>query len=196
MITRPCHQAFLAVLLTAATPAAAHPDVSATARLVLHLDDNRLASLSQLLVFDDATSRRLVTRFDDNRDGTLSATERGDLTSEMLERLSARKFFIEAALGSEGLAMPRPISVKVDVVDENIAVTADYRWSEPLALQEQTFSVMLRDRDFTVAFRFDPDTPAIISGTSSDCDVSVTAEPNEAYFGGLIVPQVLRIACR
>jgi ABC-type uncharacterized transport system substrate-binding protein len=196
MSMKPCYSALLAALLAMATPATAHPDVSASARLVFDVDGNRLVGLSQILVFDHATSRRLVMRFDENRDGTLSDRERAELTREMLDRLSARQFFIEAAYGPSAIAMPEPTSVKLDLVDENVAVMAEYRWSAPLVLLEQAFSVMLRDRDFMIAFRFDPETPAIVSGTPLDCEASVAAEPKEAYFGGLVIPQMLRIMCR
>lgn len=183
-------------LLLFATPAAAHPDVAASARLVFHLDGDRLTGLTQILGFDQATSLRLTARFDADQDGTLSDAERAALTSELANRLSSRGFFLEPRLGPEAVNLPPATSVRVDLATNQVTIAADYRWSTALQLNGQSLSLMLRDRDFTIAFRFDPELPAVLSGTPGDCEISVAPEPNEAYFGGLVIPENLRLSCR
>lgn len=185
----------LALFLLAA-PAAAHPDVAASARLVFHLDGDRLTSLTQILGFDQATSRRLAARFDADQDGTLSDAEREALTSELGDRLSSRDFFLEARLGREALDLPPETSVRIDLATDQVTIAADYCWPTALPLNGQSLSLMLRDRDFTIAFRFDPERPAVLSGTPGDCEVSVAPEPGEAYFGDLVIPEILRLTCR
>ena len=183
-------------LLMLAAPATAHPDVAASARLVFHLDGNRLTGLTQILGFDQATSRRLTARFDADQDGTLSDGERAALTRELAARLSSRDFFLEARLGPEAVKLPPATLVRVDLATGQVTMAADYRWPTALPLDGQSLSLMLRDRDFTIAFRFDPERPAILSGTPGDCEVSVAPEPGEAYFGGLVIPEILRLTCR
>ncbi len=183
-------------LLAFAAPAAAHPDVAASARLVFHLDGNRLTGLTQILGFDQATSRRLTARFDADQDGTLSDAERAVLTRELGNRLASRDFFLEARLGPEAVNQPPATSVRVDLATDQVTIAADYRWSTALPLDGQPLSLMLRDRDFTIAFRFDPELPAVLSGRPGDCEVSVAPEPGEAYFGGLVIPEILRLSCR
>ena len=190
------YAAFPLALLMLAAPAAAHPDVAASARLVFKLDGNRLTGLTQILGFDQATSRRLAARFDEDHDGTLSHAEREALTRELGDRLSSRDFFLEARLGPEAVSLPPAASVRVDLATGQVTIAADYRWSTALPLDGQPLSLMLRDRDFTIAFRFDPERPAILSGTPGDCEVSVAPEPGEAYFGGLVIPEILRLTCR
>ena len=187
---------FPLALLVFAAPAIAHPDVAASARLVFHLDGNRLTGLTQILGFDQATSRRLAIRFDADQDGTLSDAERAALTSELADRLSSRDFFLEARLGREALDLPPETSVRVDLATGHVTIAADYRWPTALPLGGTPLSLMLRDRDFTIAFRFDPELPAVVSGTPGDCEVSIAPEPNEAYFGGLVIPEILRLTCR
>lgn len=187
---------FPLALLVLAAPAAAHPDVAASARLVFQLDGNRLTGLTQILGFDQATSRRLTARFDADQDGTLSDAERAALTSELGDRLSSRDFFLEARLGPEAVDLTPATSVRVDLATGQVTIAADYRWPTALPLDGTPLSLMLRDRDFTIAFRFDPDRPAILSGRPGDCEVSVAPEPGEAYFGGLVIPEILRLSCR
>lgn len=185
----------LALFLFAA-PATAHPDVAASARLVFHLDGNRLTGLTQILGFDQATSRRLASRFDKDHDGTLSDAEHAALTRELGDRLSSRDFFLEARLGREALDLPPETSVRVGLATGQVTIAADYRWPSALQLNGQSLSLMLRDRDFTIAFRVDPELPAVLSGTPGDCEVTVAPEPEEAYFGGLVIPEILRLTCR
>jgi ABC-type uncharacterized transport system substrate-binding protein len=187
---------FPLALLVFAAPAAAHPDVAASVRLVFHLDGNRLTGLTQILGFDQATSRRLAVRFDADQDGTLSDAERAALTSELADRLSSRGFFLEARRGLEAVNLPPAASVRVVLATGQVTIAADYRWPSALQLDGQPLSLMLRDRDFTIAFRFDPVLPAVLSGSPGDCEVSVAPEPNEAYFGGLVIPEILRLTCR
>lgn len=162
------YAAFPIALLMFAAPAAAHPDVAASARLVFQLDGNRLTGLTQILGFDQATSRRLTARFDADHDGTLSDAERAALTSKLAARLSSRDFFLEARLGPEAVKLPPAASVRVDLATGQVTIAADYRWPTALPLDGQSLSLMLRDRDFTIAFRFDPERPAILSGTPGD----------------------------
>ncbi len=183
-------------LFLLATPAAAHPDVAASARLVFHLEGNRLTGLTQILGFDQATSHRLTARFDADQDGTLSDGERAALTRELGDRLSSRDFFLEARFGPEAVNLPPAASVRVDLATGQATIAADYRWPAALPLDGQPLSLMLRDRDFTIAFRFDPERPAVLSGTPGDCEVSVAPEQEEAYFGGLVIPEILRLTCR
>ncbi len=190
------YAAFPLALLMLAAPATAHPDVAASARLVFHLDGNRLTGLTQILGFDQVTSRRLAVRFDKDHDGTLSDAERAALTSELAARLSSRDFFLEARRGREAVNLPPAASVRVDLATGQVTIAADYRWPTALPLNGQSLSLMLRDRDFTIAFRFDPERPAVLSGTPGDCEVSVAPEPSEAYFGGLVIPEILRLTCR
>ncbi len=190
------YAAFPLALMMFAAPAIAHPDVAASARLVFHLDGNRLTGLTQILGFDQTTSRRLTARFDADQDGTLSDAEREALTSELGDRLSSRDFFLEARLGREALDLPPETSVRIDLATDQVTIAADYRWPTALPLNGQSLSLMLRDRDFTMAFRFDPERPAVLSGTHGDCEVSVAPEPGEAYFGDLVIPEILRLTCR
>lgn len=190
------YAAFPIALLVFAAPAAAHPDVAASARLVFQLDGNRLTGLTQILGFDQATSRRLMARFDADHDGTLSDAERSALTRELGDRLASRDFFLEARLGPEAMNLPPATSVRVDLATGQVAIAADYRWPTAMPLGGTPLSLMLRDRDFTIAFRFDPERPAVLSGTPGDCEVSVAPEPSEAYFGGLVIPEILRLTCR
>ena len=190
------YAAFPLALMMFAAPAIAHPDVAASARLVFHLDGNRLTGLTQILGFDQTTSLRLTARFDKDHDGTLSDAERAALTRELANRLSSRDFFLEARLGPEAVSLPPAASVRVDLATGQVTIAADYRWPAALPLDGQPLSLMLRDRDFTIAFRFDPALPAVLSGTPGDCEVSVAPEPGEAYFGGLVIPEILRLTCR
>lgn len=184
-------------LLSAMTPAAAHPDIAASVRLTFELDGKALTGFSERLVFDAASSRRLVSRFDADRDGTLSQPERDALASELLDRLGAQHFYTELSLNGEGLSLSQPAAADLEIRDGFVDLHLHFRFASPADLRNFDLGVLIRDRDLVIAFGFDPRQSVIVSQKNGGaCATRIEARPDEAYFGGLVTPSVVTLTCR
>lgn len=185
----------LLMLVSSAGQALSHPDVSATARMEFRMDGSRLIGLTQNLVFDDATSRRLTSRFDEDHDGRLSEAERGALIEETGGRLADRQFFVEATLAKRHLPLPRASSISADLLEGRVVISGSFALPDLPDLRGQTLSLIIRDPDLTIAFRFDPARPIEFGNGSLGCRAAVKPDPTQAYFGGLVIPEVLTLSC-
>lgn len=172
-----------------------HPDVSAAARIEFRMDGSRLIGLTQRLVFDDATSRRLLIRFDIDRDGSLSESESAALVEETGGRLADRQFFLEATLASGRFPLPPASSVSVDLLEDKLVISGEFTLPDLPDMRGQSLSLLIRDPDLTIAFRFDPARPAELSDGSARCRLAVRRDPASAFFGGLVIPEVLTLSC-
>jgi ABC-type uncharacterized transport system substrate-binding protein len=175
----------------------AHPDIAVSVRLTFAVQGSRLASLSQQLVFDVATSRRLLARFDTDRNGMLSATEEAALADELLSRLLEHDAYTELTLDHHRLVAPDPKVSEVRLQNGLLVLRLDFRFAEAPDVGIATLGVLMRDRDLVIAFRPDPAMPAIVaSENAADCVTRVERRPDEAYFGGLVTPSVVTLRCR
>ncbi|MGL4196928.1 MAG: DUF1007 family protein [Allorhizobium sp.] len=185
----------LLMLVSSAGQALSHPDVSATARMEFRMDGSRLIGLTQNLVFDDATSGRLASRFDKDRDGRLSEAERGALIEETGGRLADRQFFVEVILANRHFPLPRASSISADLLEGRVVISGAFALPDLPDVRGQTLSLVIRDPDLTIAFRFDPGRPAELVDASPGCRVDVRSDPAMAYFGGLVTPEALTLSC-
>ncbi len=59
----------------------------------------------------------------------------------------------------------------------------------------RSIAIVLRDRDYTAAFRLADAAPVILRGGEGACGYRLQDRPDVAYFGGLVVPQAIVLSC-
>ena len=185
----------LGLLAAGVAPASAHPDIAVSARLSFEMQGQRLLALSELLVFDAATSRRLAARFDLDGDRSLSAAERETLIGELLARLEDCGFFTEISIADTRLELPAPVVTDWRFEGNYLQLRLAFRFATPPDLAARSLDVLLRDRDLIIAFNLDPTAPVMSGGEATGCTAVVTKRPDEAYFGGLVTPSVVTLTC-
>lgn len=190
--------ALAAGLLLSASGAEAHPDISATARLLFDFEDGRLVRLVESLTFDEARSRILLRDHDVNDDGVFSAEEQEDMARQISADFGRYAFFLEMRSSGRLQVLGRPIAFTAKNEGGAVTIAIAFAMGEPLVVAEdRPVEVMIRDRDYTVAFRYAEDRPALTRGEGDlTCDHTLVERPGDAYFGGLIVPQAIRLSCR
>ncbi len=190
-------RAFVASLfwLASAGLAASHPDIAVTARVLFDVEAGRLVAVAESLAIDEASSRRMIGRFDANGDGIFDPAEREAMRHALTGDLGGIGFFAELSVDGERRALGVPDAFDASVSDGIVTVVFGFRLDEPVALADRKIEFMLRDRDYTAAVAFDGDRPAVVRG-GEGCTVSREMRPADAYFGGLVVPEAVVLACR
>lgn len=188
----------VAGLLLSPSGAQSHPDISATARLLFDFEDGRLVRLVESLTFDETRSRALLRDHDADDDGAFSVEEQADMARQISADLGRHAFFLEMRSAGRLQVLGRPIAFTAKNDGGKVTIAIAFAMSEPLVVAEdRPVDVMIRDTDYTIAFRYAEDRPALTRGTGAlTCDHTRIDRPEDAYFGGLIVPQAIRLTCR
>ncbi len=181
--------------LASAGLAASHPDIAVTARVLLDVEAGRLVSVAEALAIDEASSRRLIARFDANGDGIFDPAEREAMRQALTGDLDGIGFFAELSVDGERRALGAPDAFDASVSDGVVTVVFGFRLEEPVALAGRKVELVLRDRDYTAAVAFAADRPALVRG-GEGCIVGREMRPADAYFGGMVVPEAVVLACR
>lgn len=188
----------LSLLCCAAPPAAwAHPDIAITARLLVDVQAGRLTMIAESFAFDAAHSRRLLDLYDADADGRFDATEMAALHQSLAEDLEPLGYFTEVTQAGRALSLPAPAAFHATSEAGIVTVTLGFRLDVPLDVSEgRSVEIVLRDRDYTAAFRLADATPVILRGGEGACGYRLQDRRDLAYFGGLVVPQAIVLSCR
>lgn len=185
------------VWLASALAAVAHPDIAVTARLLFDFRQERLVSFAERFAFDAAYSARLTARFDTDADGSFDAGETEALRQRLIADLKSVGFFTELSQGGRSVSLPAPTAFHAVISAGIVIVTFGFPVEQGLDLQPgRDLSVMLRDRDYTAAFKLASERPVVIRGADGRCVARIEDRPDEAYFGRLVVPQAVVLSCR
>ncbi|MBA3041332.1 MAG: DUF1007 family protein [Alphaproteobacteria bacterium] len=186
-------------LLSCAAPVAAwaHPDIAITARLLFDVQAGRLTMIAESFAFDAAHSRRLLALYDANTDGRFDETEMAALGRSLAEDLEPLGYFTEMRQAGRAVPLPAPAAFHATSEAGIVTVTLGFRLDAPLDVSEgRSVEIVLRDRDYTAAFRLTEATPVILRGGEGACGYRLQDRPDLAYFGGLVVPQAITLSCR
>lgn len=185
------------IVLASAFSAFAHPDIAVTARVFFDVREGRLVSVAESFAFDEKYSARLLSRFDHDGNGMFDDGEADEMRQALTEDIGDKDFLTEFALGQEPLEMGEPDAFHAAVRAGSVSVTFGFRLEAPVAIGAgQNLTLVQRDRDYTVAFRLAKNRPVLIRGDEGRCAYTVADRPDQAYFGGLVVPQAITLTCR
>jgi len=190
-------RAFVASLfwLASAGLAASHPDIAVTARVLFDVKAGRLVAVAESLAIDEASSRRMIARFDANGDGVFDPAERAVMRRALTGDLGGPRFFAELSADGQRVALGMPGAFDATVANGVVTIVFGFRLKEPVAVAGRRIEFIARDRDYTAAVAFATDRPALVRG-GEGCTAGRETRPDDAYFGGLVVPEAVVLACR
>lgn len=189
----------VALLLCCVTAAGAvaHPDIAVTARLLFEVKGGRLTAIAERFAFDAGHSRRLLFGFDVDADGHFDEGEMAALGKSLAADLQPLGYFTEVLDGGRPLALPAPSAFHATSEGGIVTVTLGFVLDQAPELGAgRTIELVLRDRDYTAAFRLADQAPVVIRGDVEACGYRLQHRSDLAYFGGLVVPQAVVISCR
>ena len=189
----------VALLLCCVTAAGAvaHPDIAVTARLLFEVKGGRLTMIAERFAFDAGHSRRLLFGFDVDADGHFDEGEMAALGKSLAADLQPLGYFTEVLDGGRPLALPAPSAFHATSEGGIVTVTLGFVLDQAPELGAgRTIELVLRDRDYTAAFRLADQAPVVIRGDVEACGYRLQHRSDLAYFGGLVVPQAVVISCR
>lgn len=196
---RTLHRLLAVSILCCAAPfgAAAHPDIAITARLLFDVKAGRLTMIAESFAFDAAHSRRLLDLYDGDDDGVFDAAEMAALHQSLTDDLEPLGYFTEVTQAGRALPLSALSAFRATSEAGIVTVTLGFRLDAPLDVTEgRTVELVLRDRDYTAAFRLAETMPVTMRGDEGRCGYRLEDRPDLAYFGGLVVPQAIVLSCR
>jgi ABC-type uncharacterized transport system substrate-binding protein len=170
--------------------ASAHPHVFIDNRVTFLFAENKIVGLRENWLFEDVFSDNAVIR---RRDGKISSAERQARPDT--RNLAFHYFHIWAA----GKALPKSRRrISTPRQGQSFMVTLP----KPVDPSTQDIAVEINDREYFVEVLLAKDAPiAFKELTGKDltglvCEPSVTKDEKNAYYGGFVYPQQIKLKCK
>lgn len=191
--------AALAVILGLLLPAAAyaHPHVFIDNRVTFLFEGGKIVGFRENWLFDEIFSDQLLQDFDSDHDGSLSAAESDKLGAETLPNLAHFRYFTYVWIGGKDTGRLAPQDFHASA--KNKLVTFDFLVKLPRPVDPLTddFAVEINDREYYVEVLLAKDQPVRVEGLQGkSCEPSVQKNTKNAYYGGFVYPQQIKLKCR
>lgn len=183
-------------LLAGMLPVLAHPDIAITLRVLFDMRRGVLTGLGESWTFNAAYSRTLLDQYDHDRNGTFSPVEASALQEKLLSDLGRKRFFTNLTMGGKSAAGIEPVGFHAESRNGLVTVTFAFSVAAPIDLRGQSLDVVVKDRDYTAAFKLaDNDGLQIRGDFDKKCHTSTALAPQEAYFANLVIPEKITLTC-
>jgi ABC-type uncharacterized transport system substrate-binding protein len=192
--------AIFGVLLPAT--ASAHPHVFIDNRVTFLFSENKIVGFRENWLFDDVFSDQMLQDFDADGDGKYSKAESDKIAAETLPNLAQFHYFTFVWVDGKPLAKIPPKDFHASA--KNKLVTFDFMVTlpKPVDPSTQDIAVEINDREYFVEVLLAKDAPiAFKELTGKDltglvCEPSVTKDEKNAYYGGFVYPQQIKLKCK
>lgn len=187
------------VLLASIWPqmAQAHPHVFIDNRLTFVIADAKVSGFRTDWRFDEIFTEDLLSQYDTDGDKQFSPAESEMLREGTLPNLAAFRYFTYAYLGGEDLGKMEPAGFKADILEGAARFVFTYQLPHPVDLLNESLAVSIYDQEYYVEVLLAQENPIAIEGDKVDgCGSKVADDPEHAYFGGFVVPQVVTVSCQ
>lgn len=171
----------LALLLSSAAPALAHPHVFAEARLDVDIDaKGDVTDLKHVWRFDDVFSSTVLMEFDKNKDLRLDESELKEVTDTVFESIGEYGYFQLVTADGKDVAMARPSPFIVNFDNNQLVIIFRSKPAKPLKLAGRIdFGVY--DPTFYTAIDFTDDASMVVNGLPPNCTRKVIRpDPDQA----------------
>lgn len=184
------------------TTASAHPHVLIDSRVTFLFAQNKIVGLRENWLFDDVFSDQMLQDFDADGDGRFSSAESEKIGTETLPNLAQFHYFTYIWVDGKPLAKIPPKDFHASA--KNKLVTFDFMVPLPAPVDplKQDISLEINDREYFVEVLLAKDEPiAFKESTGKElvgltCKPSVTKDLKNAYYGGFVYPQQIKLKCK
>ncbi len=178
-------------------PAKAHPNIRLDYRLLFNFKGANVTAIGETWTFDPQFSQELLSTFDVDRDGTFSAAETKAMGHKILKNLSESRYFTFVSVDGHDLGKLPPIGFKAQARHGTVTVAFGSRLPAAVNAAKSHLSVLIKDPGFVVLTRLAKQRPVVLRGApKGHCRSQVVDDPQDAYFGGLVVPKEVSLTCK
>ena len=153
--TRRCGLALLAVALTAAGPAGAHPEARITVQFAIGIENRNVSYIGESWTFDTATSSFLVKAADQDGNGTFDTQELKALQKTIAEQTAPSMLFTRIFSGQSEEPRPTPYGFRATVHGGAVTIAFGLGLARPIPpdrlvvkmFDPNLFTAIMPDRD-------------------------------------------------
>jgi ABC-type uncharacterized transport system substrate-binding protein len=189
--------AALAVILGLLLPAAAsaHPHVFIDNRVTFLFEGGKIVGFRENWLFDEVFSDQLLQDFDSDHDGRFSKAESAKLAAETLPNLAHFRYFTYVWVAGRDIGPIAPSDFHASASKK--LVTFDFMVKLPKPADQRDIAVEINDREYYVEVLLAKDQPIKFEGLQGmGCEPSVQKDIKNAYYGGFVYPQQIKLTCR
>ncbi|WP_374651688.1 DUF1007 family protein [Dongia sp.] len=174
----------------------AHPHVFIDNRLTFLYAGGELTGFRTDWRFDEIFTADLLAQYDANSDGQFDEAESKQVEEGTLPNLAGFHYFTYAYLDGQDLGELVPDSFKADIVSGAVRFVFTYRLPHTVDPRRQKMAVSIYDREYYVEVLLAEQDPVSREGEGADgCGADVADDPDHAYYGGFVVPQIVGVRC-
>jgi ABC-type uncharacterized transport system substrate-binding protein len=197
-LTRRFAAAFALALsaLIAAGPAAAHPHVFIDNKVTFVFEAGKVTALRLNWVFDDLFSGDLLSQFDSDEDGAFDEFEGKDVGVTTLPNLKTFHYFTYIWVDGKQLDPIDPADFVASVDDRIVTFQMKVPLPQPVDPRTQALAVEIYDVEFFVEVDLAQNDPVALENADGvPCGAMMRDDTENAYFGGVIIPQEITLQC-
>ncbi|MGX1099373.1 ABC-type uncharacterized transport system substrate-binding protein [Amorphus sp. MBR-141] len=183
--------------VAAPAPAAAHPDILMSYRLLFDLHDGTIGTIGESWTFDGTFSQELLADFDRNGDGTFSPDESAAVEREVLPNLEAVRYFTYVDVDGADVGGLTPTAFQAAANNGIVTFALALTLPEPVDPAQKTLKVDIEDPDFSVYAEPVPGQAASVrSDGSRSCVADVGSGASAASADPTLIQTTITVSCR
>jgi ABC-type uncharacterized transport system substrate-binding protein len=181
----------------AVTSVYSHPHVFIENSFVFLFGDDGLEGIAVTWIFDEIFSASVIMDHDRNRNRALEPNEVEAIRKNAFSHLANFNYFLHVDTGGGKIKIKTVRNFEAEIVGRRLA----YRFTVPLKLaagvKEKTIRAGCFDNTYFCDVRYAKDGPVKTENASRiACSWELVADRTNAYWGGIIVPQIVRLRFR
>ena len=182
----------------AASPAAAHPHVFIENKVAFIFDAGKVTALRLDWVFDDIFSDSLLSQFDADGDGTFDELESKAVGEGVLPNLKMFHYFTYVWVDGKQLDSIDPTDFVAHANgDRIVAFQMKVPLPQPVDPRTAALAAEIYDREYYVQVDLAQQDPVQLENADGvSCGATVRDDTENAYFGGVVIPQEIALQCR
>jgi ABC-type uncharacterized transport system substrate-binding protein len=187
----------LAFALSCQMPASAHPHVFIESRVSFIFGNGKILGFRENWLFDEVFSDQLLQNFDTDQDGKLSPAESEKVASGTLPHLAEFRYFTYVWVDGRDLGRLPPSDFHASAKNQLVSFDFMMKLPRPVDPLKQDFALEINDHEYYIEVLLAKERPITFDGVARlVCETSATKDVKNAYYGGFVFPQQIKLKCR
>jgi ABC-type uncharacterized transport system substrate-binding protein len=188
---------WLVALIAVVVPhaATAHPHVFIDNRVTLLFADGAVSGFRTEWRFDEIFTEDMIAQFDADGDGAFSPAESKQVKDGTLPNLKGFHYFTYVYVNGKDLGELEPADFMADIVDGAVRFVFSYALPKPVDPRLSKLAISIYDHEYYVEVLMAEKDPLAIEGDAGGCQATVADDPDHAYYGGFVIPQIVAVTC-